>query len=68
MKLARIAATLVALALPLQAAADIDIQEIISPGGIEAWLVEDRSIPFVALEFWFPGGSTLEPAEQRGAT
>ena len=35
-------------ALPLRA--DVDIQEVTSPGGVTAWLVEDHSIPFVALE------------------
>ena len=33
------------------ATATIEIEEVTSPGGISAWLVEDRSIPFVALEF-----------------
>ena len=66
--IARIAATLVALALAVPAAANIDIEEVTSPGGIEAWLVEDASIPFVALEFWFVGGSSLEAPEDRGAT
>jgi zinc protease len=66
--IARIAATLTALFLALPASANIDIEELTSPGGIDAWLVEDPSIPFVALEFWFVGGSTLDPAEKRGAT
>ena len=43
----RIAATLVALVLSLPASANIEIEEITSPGGIDAWLVEDPSIPFV---------------------
>ncbi|MBF9058932.1 insulinase family protein [Rhodobacterales bacterium HKCCSP123] len=66
--IARIAAALVACVLALPASADIEIEEVTSPGGIEAWLVEDASIPFVALEFWFLGGSALDPAESRGAT
>ena len=48
--------------------AAIDIQEVKSPLGIEAWLVEDHSIPFVALELLFKGGSTLEPPDKSGAT
>ena len=51
--IARLAAALTALSLALPAWATIEIEEIVSPGGIEAWLVEDPSIPFVALEFWF---------------
>ncbi len=34
----------------LPARAEVDIQEVTSPGGITAWLVEEPSIPFVALE------------------
>lgn len=52
----------------LPAAANIEIEEVTSPGGISAWLVEDASIPFVALEFWFVGGATLDAPEARGAT
>jgi zinc protease len=66
--IARIAAALTALTLALPAAAQIEIEEVTSPGGIDAWLVEDPSIPFVALEFWFPGGTALDPADKRGAT
>ena len=66
--IARIAAALTALTLALPAAAQIEIEDVTSPGGIDAWLVEDPSIPFVALEFWFPGGTVLDPADKRGAT
>lgn len=55
------------LALPAQATS-LDIQEVTSPGGIEAWLVEDNSIPFVAIEIWFNGGASLDPEGARGAT
>lgn len=66
--IARIAAALLGVVLALPAQATIDIQEVTSPGGIDAWLVQDPSIPFVALEFWFVGGAALDPAEARGAT
>ncbi|MBF9045864.1 insulinase family protein [Rhodobacterales bacterium LSUCC0031] len=52
----------------LPASANIEIEEVTSPGGISAWLVEDHSIPFVALEFWFIGGAVLDAPEARGAT
>lgn len=48
--------------------AAVDIQEIESPRGIKAWLVEDHTIPFVALELRFRGGSSIEPEDWRGAT
>ena len=57
---------LVLAALP--ARADIDIKEVTSPGGITAWLVEDHTIPFTALEIRFRGGASVEPMEKRGAT
>lgn len=50
------------------ARADVDIQEVTSPGGITAWLVEERSIPFVALEIRFKGGASLDAPGKRGAT
>lgn len=53
-------------AAPLRA--EIDIQEITTPGGIKAWLVEEPSIPIVALELRFKGGASLEDPEKRGVT
>jgi zinc protease len=64
----RIAGLIVALTFALPAHANIEIEELTSPGGIQAWLVEDHSIPFVAIDIWFRGGSVLEAPEQRGAT
>lgn len=54
------------LALALPAAAEIKIQEVTSPGGIKAWLVEDRNIPFTALEIQFRGGTSIEAPDKRG--
>lgn len=53
-------------ALPARAA--VDIQDVTSPGGIHAWLVEEHSLPFVALELRFHGGASLDPEGKRGAT
>lgn len=58
-------AALIIWAVP--AWAIVDIQEVTSPDGIEAWLVEDHSIPFTALEIRFKGGSALDPEGKRGA-
>lgn len=49
------------------AQAEIDIQEITSSGGINAWVVEEPSIPFVALEIRFRGGASLDAPGKRGA-
>lgn len=56
-----------ALLAALPARADVDIQEVTTPGGIEAWLVEEHSIPFVALELRFRGGASLDAPGKRGA-
>ncbi|KZY29906.1 zinc protease [Roseovarius sp. HI0049] len=56
---------LAAAALP--ARADVDIQEVTTPGGIEAWLVEEHSLPFVALELRFRGGTSLDAEGKDGA-
>ncbi|MFK7940110.1 MAG: M16 family metallopeptidase [Roseovarius sp.] len=57
----------VVLITALPARAETDIQEITTPGGINAWLVEEPSIPFVALELRFRGGASLDIPEKRGA-
>ncbi|MFO1091669.1 MAG: pitrilysin family protein [Hyphomicrobiales bacterium] len=49
-------------------AAAIDIKEVTSPGGIKAWLVEDHTIPLIAMQFSFKGGVAAEPEAQRGVT
>ncbi len=56
----------VVLAAP--AWAEATIQEVISPGGIKAWLVEEHGIPFTALSIRFQGGTSLDAADKRGAT
>ncbi len=54
-----------AFSTPVRAA--VEVQELTSPGGINAWLVEERSIPFIALEIRFRGGSALDEPGKRGA-
>lgn len=64
----RFALAFVALIVALPAKADVDIQEITTPAGINAWLVEDHTIPFIALELRFRGGGALDLPGKRGAT
>ena len=61
------ALAIVAMLAALPARAGVDIQEITTPGGIDAWLVEEHSIPFVALELRFRGGTSLDAPDRRGA-
>lgn len=43
-----------------------EITEVTSPGGIKAWLVQEPTIPMLALEISFRGGSALDPAGKAG--
>ncbi len=56
-----------ALFLAVPAGAAVEIKEVESPGGLKAWLVEDHSIPFAALEIRFRGGASLDMPGKRGA-
>jgi zinc protease len=49
-----------------RAAAAMKIDRVVSPGGIEAWLVQDHTIPALALGFTFRGGAALDPAGKEG--
>ncbi|MCK0121834.1 insulinase family protein [Loktanella sp. F6476L] len=49
------------------ATAAVDIKTITSDGGINAWVVEEPSIPFVALEIRIRGGASLDVEGKRGA-
>ncbi len=58
----------IAVALfPLTTRAEVDIQEVTSAGGITAWLVEEPSIPFMAVSIAFQGGTSLETPDKNGA-
>ena len=49
------------------AQADVEIKTITSAGGINAWVVEEPSIPFTALEIRVRGGASLDEPGKRGA-
>jgi zinc protease len=42
------------------------IQRVVSKGGIEAWLVEDYTVPLIALQFGLTGGAAQDPAHKPG--
>lgn len=44
----------------------LKVQRVVSPGGIEAWLVEERAVPVVAVEFAFEAGSRFDPNGKEG--
>src|SRR5689334_5250393 len=43
-----------------------EIQRVVSPKGIEAWLVQDDSLPLMAMSFAFVGGGAQDPADKPG--
>ncbi|MEI5677349.1 MULTISPECIES: M16 family metallopeptidase [unclassified Mesorhizobium] len=56
------------LVLPcvVSARAAMNIQEVKSSSGVTAWLVEDYSVPIIAIRFAFEGGSTQDPKGKEG--
>jgi zinc protease len=42
------------------------IQRLVTPGGIEAWFVQDATVPLVSMEYAFIGGATQDPADKAG--
>ena len=54
--------------VPSQAAAKI--QRLVSPGGIEAWFVQDATVPLIAMEYSFgaarPGSAGQARRRQSG--
>ena len=51
------------LSPPAQA---MKIQQVKSSRGIEAWLVEEHSVPLMAMRFSFEGGNAQDPLGQEG--
>lgn len=43
------------------------VQRVRSPGGLEAWLVEDHTLPILSVQFGFRGGPVLDPSDRAGA-
>ena len=49
------------------AAQAFTIQEVKSPGGITAWLVEEKAVPLMAMNFSFRSGTAHDPEGKEGA-
>ena len=48
------------------ASSAMTIEKIVSPSGIEAWLVQEKSLPLVTLNFAFHGGASQDEADKAG--
>jgi zinc protease len=54
------------LAAQLSSARATTIERVVSPGGIEAWLVREPAVPMIAVDFAFVGGASQDPAGKSG--
>lgn len=54
------------VALNFAPAAAMNIERVVSPGGIEAWLVEENFIPLVVMDVAWKGGAASDPAGRSG--
>jgi len=44
----------------------VNVIQVLSPGGIEAWLVSDHLNPIINMRFAFRGGAALDPEGKEG--
>jgi zinc protease len=65
-RLAILAAALVACVAPTAGATTIE--RVVSPGGIEAWLVHESAVPLIAVDFAFVGGAIQDPPGKAGTS
>jgi zinc protease len=63
---AAVAGALAATQLAGGQAAAVQVERVVSPRGIEAWLVEDHINPIISLRFAFRGGAALDPQGREG--
>lgn len=63
---AAIALPIAALAFSPAPACATTIERIVSPGGIEAWLVRETAVPVISIDFAFTGGAAQDPAGKAG--
>ena len=54
-------------ALSTLAGPSVAVQKIRSPAGVEAWLVEEHSLPLIAVDFAFDGGAARDPENAAGS-
>ena len=57
---------LLGLVLAAGPAGAVTVERVVSPGGIEAWLVQDHLNPIIDMEVSFAGGSSHDPANRSG--
>ena len=60
------AIVVLAMALAPAPAAAVEVTRVVSPGGVEAWLVEEHRVPILSMEVVFRGGAGLDPDGREG--
>jgi zinc protease len=60
------AATFIVSVAPAAEVANVKIERVNSPSGIEAWLVESHANPLIAMRFAFRGGAAQDPRSKEG--
>ncbi len=46
----------------------VAVERVVSPGGVEAWLVSDSTVPMIVLHAYWRGGAGDEPVALTGVT
>ncbi len=46
----------------------VNVERVVTPGGIEAWLVSDSTVPMIVLRVYWRGGAALDPPDRIGLT
>jgi zinc protease len=70
-RLRRLLAFVMAVALAAAAAPAFalpKVQKVMSPGGIEAWLMELNDAPLITVRIAFDGGDAMDPVGKYGTT
>jgi zinc protease len=49
-------------------AAAVEVERVVSKGGIEAWLVRDSRNPLLSIHWAWRGGTALDPKDRQGLT
>ncbi len=60
------AAAAIGLAAATPIATATEIERVVSPGGVEAWLVHEPSIPIIAVEMMWRSGARFDPEGKAG--
>ena len=44
----------------------VNVQTLVTPRGLDVWLVESYAVPLVSLEFAMRGGAAQDPSDKAG--